>query len=144
MKITLIIVGMLLVGGIIFFKKFSGEKERIKTFFRIYKATKAKFPGATERELLEIVVEEHIPPGQSIRLRNGGISGKQYLDGVFESKQIDIDELICHVITLEFPQKYKPYEINLDEIREQNRTGQLPARDELKSVIKSYHNEFLR
>jgi|GEM_PF-5109226 len=133
----------LILAGILFFKKFSGEKERIKTFLRIYKAAKAKLPHATEREILEIVVEEHIPPGKSVRLRNSGIFGKQYIDGVFESKQIDIDELIYHMITLEFPKKYKPHGINLEEIMEQNRSGKLSPRDELKSLIKKYHSEFI-
>lgn len=145
MKTELIIIGVLLVAGIVFFKKFSSEKERIKTFFRIYKTAKAKFPNATEREILEIVIEEHILPGKITRLRNSGISGKQYLDEVFESRQIDLDDLISHVIVLEFPQKYKPFEanVNLDEIRERNRTGKLSTRDELKSLIKKYHKEFL-
>jgi len=138
-----IIIGVLVIAGVVFFKLLSGEKERVKTLFRIYKAGKTKFPDMTEKELLEIVVEEHIPPGKSTRLRNSGISGKQYIDGVFESKPLDIDGLIYHIITLEFPKKYKPHKINLEEIRENNRTGKLSAGDELKLVIKKYHEEFL-
>lgn len=143
MKITLIIIGIIVIAVGVFFKLLSGEKERIKTLFRIYRAGKTKFPDITERELLEIVVGEHIPPGKSIRLRNSGISEKQYLDGVFESKQLDLDDLIDHIITLEFPKKYKPFKISLEEIEEQNRNGKLSAGDELKLMIKSYHKEFL-
>ncbi|PIR61224.1 MAG: hypothetical protein COU68_00530 [Candidatus Pacebacteria bacterium CG10_big_fil_rev_8_21_14_0_10_45_6] len=120
-----------------------GTKGRIETLFRIYRAAKQKFPNASEQELLEIVVGEHIPPGKSTQLRNLGISGKQYLDGVFESKLPDIDGLIYHVITLEFPKKYKPFKINLEEITEQNRTGKLSAQDELKMTIKNCHEKFL-
>lgn len=143
MEIALIIIGIIVIASTVFFKLFSGEKERVKTLFRIYRAEKAKFSSIIERELLEIVVEEHIPPGKSTRLRNSGISGKQYLDGVFELKQLDVDDLIYHIIALEFPKKYKPFKINLEEIGEQNRTGKLSVGDELKLMIKNYHKEFL-
>ena len=120
-----------------------GVKGRIGTLFRIYRTAKQKFPNATEKELLGIVAEEHIPPGKSTQLRNLRISGEQYLDGVFESKLPDIDGLIYHIITLEFPKKYKPFKIDLEEIREQNRTGNLSAQDELKMTIKDQHEKFI-
>ncbi len=143
MKITLIIVGVLIV-IIIFLKLLSGEKERIKTLFRIYKAGKAKFPEKSERELLEIVIGEFIPPDGSTRLKNTKITGKQYIDEVFESKPPDIDKLISHIVALEFPKKYKPYEITpLEEIRKQNRTGKISSRDKLELLIKKYHQEYL-
>ena len=47
------------------------------------------------------------------------------------------------MIKLEFPKKYKPFKINLEEIRERHRTGKLSAGDELKLIIKNYHKEFL-
>src|SRR3989344_7399098 len=97
---------------------FFGTKGRIGTLFRIYKSAKNKFPNATERELLEIVTGELIPPGKSTQIRNLGMSGKQYLDGVFESKSLDIDELIYHIVTLEFPKKY-PQKIDIEKIFEQ-------------------------
>ena len=109
---TVVIIGVLVIAGVVFFKLLSGEKERVKTLFRIYKAGRTKFPDITERELLEIVVGELILPGRATQLRNLGITGKQYLDGVFEDKQIDIDELIYHIVCLEFPKKYK-IQINL-------------------------------
>lgn len=120
-----------------------GVKGRIGTLFRIYRAAKQKFSDATGKELLGVVAGEHIPPGKSTQLRNLGISGEQYLDGVFESKLPDIDGLIYHIITLEFPKKYKPFKIDLEEIREQNRTGKLSAQDELKITIKNYHEKLL-
>lgn len=120
-----------------------GVKGRIGTLFRIYRAAKQKFPNAAEQELLEIVVGEYIPPGKSTHLRNLGISGKQYLDGVFESKLPDIEGLIYHIITLEFPKKYKPFKIDIAEIREENRTGKLSAQNELKKIIKNSHEKFL-
>jgi hypothetical protein len=121
-----------------------GTQGRVKTLFRIYKIAKDKLPNATEREWLEIVAEELIPPGSSTQIRNSGMPGKQYLDGVFESKPLDIDELIYHIVTLEFPQKYKPHEINIDEIREQNRTGKLSPRDKLRHMIGEQHKRFLQ
>src|SRR3989344_7098670 len=136
---TAIIIGLIAVVAIVFFKTFSGEKERVKTLFRIYRAAKQKSSSATERELLEIVVEEHIPHGKSTQLRNVGMSGKQYLDGVFESKQLDIDELIEHIIALEFPNKYKPHHIDLDEMFKERETGELSPRNKLKLMIKNYH-----
>ena len=142
MQITLIIIGIIIV-GVFLFRSLSGEKERIKTLFRIYRAGKIKFPEKSERGLLEMVTEEHIPPGMGIRLRNTGVTGKQYIDGVFKSKPLDIDELIYHIITLEFPKKYQPYKINFEEIRQQNRSGKLSPRDELKLTIKNYHKEYL-
>jgi len=140
---TAIIIGVIAVVVAVFFKALSGEKERIKTLFRIYRATKQKFPNASERELLGIVIEEHIPSGKSTQLRNVGISGKQYLDGVFESKQLDIDELIEHVIALEFPNKYK-INLDLDEMFKEAQSGRLSLRDKLKLMIKNYHKEFLQ
>lgn len=112
-----------------------GVKGRIGTLFRIYRAAKRKFPNATEKEILGIVAEEHIPPGTSTQLRNLGMSGEKYIDGVFNSKLPDIDRLVYHIVTLEFPKKYKPYEIDLEEIREKNRTGKLSERDKLKITI---------
>ena len=47
----------------------SGEKERIRTLFRIYKAGRSKFPEKPEREILEIIVEELIPHGKAVSLR---------------------------------------------------------------------------
>lgn len=120
-----------------------GTKGRIGTLFRIYRAAKDKFPNATERELLEIVVEELIPPGKSTQIRNLGISGKQYLDGVFESKPLDIDELIYHIVTLEFPKKY-PQKIDVEKIFEQKEQGISSPRDELKRVISEQHKRFIR
>ncbi len=141
---TAIIIGLVAIVAVVFFKALSGEKERIKTLFRIYRAAKQKSPNATERELLETVVEEHIPQGKSTQLRNVGMSGKQYLDGVFESKQLDVDELIEHIIALEFPNKYKPHHIDLDEMFKERETGKLSPRNKLKLTIKNYHKEFLQ
>lgn len=143
MKIALIIIGIIVVAGVVFFRLFSGEKERIKALFRIYRSGKSKFPEITERELLEIVVEEYISPSTSTTLKNSGISGREYLDRVFESRQLDVDDLIYHIITLEFPKKYKPLQFNIEEIEEQIRTKKISVGDELKLMIKNYHKEFL-
>ena len=59
----------------IFFRKLSSEDERIKTFLRIYKAAKNKFPDLEERQILGLVIEEHILPNKNIRLRNSGMKG---------------------------------------------------------------------
>lgn len=119
-----------------------GVKGRIETLFRIYRDAKQKFPNATEQELLEIVMEEHIPPGKSKQLRKLGMSGKQYLEGVFESTNMpNLDKLVQHMVTLEFPEKYQPFEINLEEIREHNRTGATTPRDKLKQTIEKYNKK---
>lgn len=143
MKIILI-VSCVLVTGIILFWLLSGERERIKTLFRIYKAGKARFPEKSEREILEIVVEELIPHGKAVSLRNTGMTGKQYINGVYEAKQLDVDELIYHIITLEFYAKYKSFTgFSLEDIRKQNRSGKLSARDKLKLTIRKYHRKYL-
>lgn len=119
-----------------------GVKGRIGTLFRIYRAAKVKFPTASEKHLLGIVVEEHIPPGKATRLRNLGMKGEQYLDDVFESELPNIDELIYHITTLEFPQKYTR-SLNMAEIREQNRSGKPSPRERLKALIKDYHKKII-
>lgn len=139
---TVVIIGVLVIAGVVFFKLLSGEKERVKTLFRIYKAGRTKFPDITERELLEIVVGELILPGRATQLRNLGITGKQYLDGVFEDKQIDIDELIYHIVCLEFPKKYK-IQINLEKMERLARTEELSENDKLKEEIKQQHQKFV-
>src|SRR3989338_591678 len=106
MKIIVIII-ISIMAIIIFFKLLSSEKERIKTLFRIYRYYKKKYPTLSERNLLEAVIEQHIPPGKAIRLISTGTTGKQYINGVFGSEEIDIDRLVYHIITLEFPKKYK-------------------------------------
>jgi len=143
MKIILI-ASCILVTGIVLFWLLSGERERIRTLFRIYKAGKLKFPEKSEREILEIVVEESVPHGKAVNLRNTGMTGKQYIDGVFEAKQLDIDELVYHIITIEFYVKYKSFTgISLEDIRTQNRSGELSVRDKLKLTIKKYHQKCL-
>lgn len=119
-----------------------GTKGRIGTLFRIYKAAKNKFPSATKRQLLEIVAEELILPGKSTQIRNLGMSGKQYLDGVFESGPLDVDELIYHIVTLEFPKKYLQ-KIDVEKIFEQKEKGTMSPREELKKMIIEQHKKFL-
>ncbi len=128
---------------IISFKFLIGEKERVKTLFRIYKAAKVRFSEKSERELLEIVVGEHILPNKGIRLRNSGITGKQYIDEVFNSRSLDIKELIEHIITLEFPKKYKPSKINLEEMYDQVKNEKVSPREELRLIIEKYQRKFL-
>ena len=142
MKIILIVSCILVIG--LSFLVLSGEKERIRTLFRIYKAGRSKFPEKSEREILEIVVEKLIPHGKAGSLRNTGMTGKQYINGVFEAKQLDIDELIYHIVTLEFHAKYKSFTgFSLEDIRKQNRSGKLSACDKLKLTIKKYHQKYL-
>lgn len=143
MRIFLIIITILLLGLFLVFKFLSGEKERIKTFLRIHKAAKVKFPEISEREILEIVAEEHIPPGKASQLKNSGVTGKQYLDGVFEDKEIDIDELIYHFITLEFPKKYRPFKIDLDEIMDGARGNKPSVREQLMVDIRKHKRNVL-
>ncbi|MDD3905985.1 MAG: hypothetical protein PHS46_05585 [Candidatus Omnitrophica bacterium] len=139
-----LIISSVLVTGIVISWLLSGDRERIKTLFRLYKSGKSKFPEISEREILEIVVEELIPHGKAVKLRNTGMTGKQYIDGVFEAKQLDIDELIYHIITSEFYVKYKSFTgISLEDIRKQNRNMELSARDKLKLAIKKYHQKYL-
>lgn len=109
-----------------------------------FKVGKSKFPEIPEREILEIVVEELIPHGKAVNLRNTGMTGKQYIDGVFEAKQLDIDELIYHIITLEFYVKYKSFiGLSLEDIRKQNRNEKVSVHDKLKVAIKKYHQKYL-
>lgn len=136
-----LILSILLIAGIVYlFKKLSGEDERIKTFFRVYKKAKETYPEKSEQELLEIVIEEHIPPNRTNKLKNAGISGKTYLDEVFVSQSIDLDNLVAHLIKLEFREKYPP-SIDLDEIRKNNREGQLSKEEILLNRIKTIHKE---
>lgn len=146
MNITLIVIGVIAI-FVILLKIFSGEKERVKTLFRIYKASKSKFPEKSERELLEIMILEHIPPDGAIKLKNTRITGKKYLDEVFGSESLNIDELIYHIITLEFSKKYKPlHPVGIEEIRNANRGKLSPClstENELKLMIEKCHQEYL-
>ncbi|MEK7510966.1 MAG: hypothetical protein AAB582_01915 [Patescibacteria group bacterium] len=119
-----------------------GVKSRIRTLFMIYVAAKLRSPEMSERETLEIVVNDLIPPGKAIHLRKTGITGKQYLDGVFEDRQIDIDELIFHIICLEFPKKF-PNKIDLEEMMRNAENNSLSEKDELKEEIKRQHQKFV-
>ncbi len=93
---------------------------------------------------MEIVVEELIPHGKAVNLRNTGMTGKRYIDGVFEAKQLDIDELIYHIVTLEFYARYKSFTgFSIEDIRKQNRSGKLSAHDKLRLAIKKYHQMYL-
>lgn len=138
----LILSILLIIGVIYLFKKLSGENERIKTFFRVYKKARETYPEKGEKELFEMVVDEHIPLGQSNKWKNTGISGKRYLDEVFGNKEIDLDNLIAHLIQLEFRDKYPPT-IDLEEIRKNNREGKPSKEEILLGKIKTYHKELL-
>lgn len=145
MKVILLIIAPVVIIGLLFvFKTLSGENERIKTFLRLYKAAKKKLTDFSERELLEIVTEEHIPPGRSKRLKDCAITGRQYLDNVFEQKQIDINELIYHLITLEFPNKYKPFTIDLEKMLESDESDKSSVEEQLKATIAKYKANILR
>lgn len=126
----------------IFFRKLSSEDERIKSFLQIYKAAKNKFPDLEERQILGLVIEEHILPNKNIRLRNSGMKGIDYINGVFENKELTINELIYHAITLEFPNKYRPSKIDLEEIRRINRGLQPDKRKQLREKIEGYRKKY--
>jgi len=136
----IVIIISIIVVVYIFFRKFSGEDERIKTFLRIYKAAKNKFPDLAERRILGLVIEEHILPNKNIRLRNSGMKGIDYINGIFEDQEITINDLVYHAITLEFPNKYQPSKIDLDEIRRINRGLQPDKRKQLRKKIEKFKN----
>lgn len=136
------VTGFLLV-TLVVFKLLFGERERIRTLFRIYLTAKKKFPQKTERELLEIVVEEFIPHGKGVKLKNTGVTGKRYIEHVFEERPLDVDILIEHIVALESPQKYRCSQINLEEMLEKARTGKMSKRDKLKFMVKNYHQKYL-
>jgi hypothetical protein len=136
--IWVIITVTILIVLILFFSRLSGENERIQVFFRIYINAKNKFPKASERELLEIVIGEHILPRTATRLRDSGMSGASYLNDVFGDDKLTISDIIYHAITLEFPNKYKPFEINIDEIRKINRGQKIDLKQQLKDNIENY------
>ncbi|MBU3924690.1 hypothetical protein KJ854_02010 [Patescibacteria group bacterium] len=146
MEVIVIIAGFIIV-FLFSFYFFSGEKERIKTLFRIYKINKIKFPEKSERELLEIVISEHIPPDEAIRLKSTNITGKKYIDEVFGLNCPDLDEIVCHIVRLEFSKKYNPLcPVDLEEIRNANRgkiSSRLLMENELKLMIKKYHRKYL-
>lgn len=134
----MLIIFIVLIIFYIIFRKLSGENERIKVFLRIYLSAKNKFPEASERELLGVVIGEHILPGKTIRLRDSGMTGMSYLNGVFGDKELTINEIIYHAITLEFPHKYKPFELNLDDIRKINRGQKVDLKHQLRNNIEKY------
>ena len=83
------------------------ESTRIRTLLRIYGATKSQFLNKTERELLEVVAAELILPGKARPLRSLGMTGKEYLNGVYGDRDITLESLIAHIIGLEFPHHYQ-------------------------------------
>ena len=53
-------------------------------------------------------------------------------------------DFVYHIVTLEFHAKYKSFiGFSLEDIRKQNRSGKLSARDKLKLTIKKYHQKYL-
>ena len=131
--ITIILVGFFV------FKRLSGEEQRIRTFFRVYRQARLQIPNATERELLEVVTEEHIPPGKSIQMRKIGISGQKYLEGVYGDREVDLDQIITSFIKLEFQKKYQPYRINIQELENSAEKGRPTKNDLLKQTISRIH-----
>lgn len=138
-----VIISVSIILLYIVFRKLSGEEERIKTFLRLYKSAKVKFPDLEERKILGLVIEEHILPNKNIKLRNSGMKGLDYLNGVFEDTELTIDEVIYHAITLEFPHKYKTFAIDLQEIRKINRGLQPDKRKQLREEIESLKKKFI-
>lgn len=119
----------------------SSEDERIKAFLRIYKSVKNRFPDLDERQILGLVIEEHILPNKNIKLRNSGMKGIDYIDGVFENRKLTIDDVILHAIRLEFPNKY-PSKIDLEEIRRINRGLQPDTRGQLREKIQQMRKKY--
>ncbi len=132
---TWFIIIMLVILVFSFVYRLSGEEERIKVFFRIYKAAKRKYPDTDEKEILGIVIEEHILPGKSIKLGKTGMKGTEYIEDVFEKELITINDIIYHAITLEFQNKYKPFEIDIEKIRRINRGKEVDIKQKLKEKI---------
>ncbi len=78
-----------------FSRTLSGEDERIKVFLRVYKKRKTEHPDFSERELLEVVAEWHIPYGSSRSWKGDGLTGQQYMNGVFDNRDVVLRELTC-------------------------------------------------
>lgn len=134
---TWIIIILLIVIVIIFiFRSLSSEDKRIKVFLKIYKTAKHKYSDLDEKEILGIVMEEHILPGKSIKLGKTSMKGTKYIDGVFEDKDVNINDIIYHAITAEFPKKYRPYNIDLEQMRKNNRGQAVDVKQKLKDKIK--------
>lgn len=105
-----IITGSLAFG---FIRNLSSEDERLKVFLRAYRKTKIEHPDFPERKLLEMVVEWHIPYRSSRTWKGDGLTGQQYMDGVYENmdgesknQEIVLKELIVDLMGLEYPKKY--------------------------------------
>jgi len=93
----------------------SGEDERIKVFLRVYKKRKTEHPDFSERKLLEAVAEWHIPYGSSRSWKDDGLTGQQYMNGVFDNQDVVLRELIVHLMGLEYPKKYGRQSETTDE-----------------------------
>ncbi len=142
--IWIIFTIIILILFFVFFIILSGENERIKVFLRIYKKAKTNFPNTDEREILGIVIEEFILPGKAIKLGKSGIKGIDYLNNIFDNKEITINDIIFHAITLEFPQKYKSLGFDLSEIRKINRDEKIDLRQQLRDKIELYKNNLFK
>jgi hypothetical protein len=140
MKWFLIILVSIIIIVYVFYR-FSGEDERIKTLLRIYKREKNKNTKQKEIKILSRVAEEHILPGKSIKLKQTGVSGELYIKEVFEGENIDLTQLIRHIICLEYPQKYKKMDIK--KIRYNNRNNIPNDRDLLTTKIATYYKKIL-
>ena len=95
----------------------------------------------SERELEEKVVDIHLKNGngpKSVR------TGKQYLDKIWPNEDIDITELISHLISWDFPKKYKPLETHYEDIYELEkriREGKKDKAEILEEKIQRFSKE---
>ena len=111
-----IFVSLLVVALVVWFLRIlTGEDERIKVFLRVYRRNQREHPEYSERRLLETVVEWHIPYGSARTWKGDGLTGKQFMDGVFKDEEIVLKELIVHLMGLEYPQLYGWQSQNTDE-----------------------------
>lgn len=82
------------------------------------------------------------------------MTGKKYIDNVFDpdpsswfyrhrsrTDNLNIDNLIYHIIKMEFPKKYQV--LSMEQIRYYNRSKELSPDDKLKQIIKKYHGDYL-
>jgi len=135
----LILAGIVVLATLfLYVRSLSSEKGRIISLVKVYKHHKQKYPNQSESYYLARVVEHHIPHGSGNRLGDKGISGEKYLSGIWEEKvyNLTLGKLVEHIISLEFPDKYK-INIDVEQMFENAQTVKLTPRDELKTVIRN-------
>lgn len=119
------------------------EDDRIRTLFIYYRNAKKRYPDLSESELLAKVAGEHTPPNAKGRRLRSVTDPQKYIEGVFEGKRITLNELIYHIIIMEFPENYK-FEVNFRKKTEKIKQDSPSSREILENKILFYRQEILK